>query len=54
MPSLLRQEFGGGRVPIVIRQRYLNILIDETLKLHPEDEDEAFKKGMFKPVRPFF
>lgn len=34
----------GSKVPTNIRQRYLNLIIDECLKLY-DDEEEAFKRG---------
>ncbi|CAL1540651.1 unnamed protein product, partial [Lymnaea stagnalis] len=39
---LLPAEF-GGKVPTNVRQRYLNLMIDEFLKFNPEDT--AFTKG---------
>lgn len=33
----------GSKVPTNIRQRYLNLIIDECLKLY-DDEEEAFKR----------
>jgi hypothetical protein len=38
----------GSKVPTNIRQRYLNLIIDECLKLY-DDEEEAFKR-----VSPLF